>query len=109
MVIDDGGAIWLSNPWLVAVVVTFAVGLVLWCHRWLETGRAPTPRGLSVRTLRMAQRRPTSLDASTPAPMVVRISSNSTPALFAPPPLPMKNCAGILGLGKLIWRSRQSI
>jgi len=79
MVIDDGGAIWLSNPWLVAVVVALAVGLVLWCHRWLETGAAPAPRNLSVRTLRMAQRRPSTLDASTPAPIrpVLRTRANS--------------------------------
>ena len=79
MVIDDGGAIWLSNPWLVAIVLAFAVGLVLWCHRWLETGEAPAPRNLTVRTLRMAQRRPTTVDAPAPAPIrpVVRTRANS--------------------------------
>jgi hypothetical protein len=82
MVIDDGGAIWLSNPWLVAVVVTFAIGLVLWCHRWLETGAAPAPRNLSVRTLRMAQRRPITHDSSAPAPIrqVVRTRATSVGA-----------------------------
>lgn len=79
MVIDDGGAIWLSNPWLVAIVLAFAVGLVLWCHRWLETGAAPSPRNVSVRTLRMAQRRPPAVDASAPAPIrpVLRTRANS--------------------------------
>lgn len=67
MVIDDGGAIWLSNPWLVAIVVAFAVGLVLWCHRWLETGAAPTPRKLTARSFRMAQRRSTAVEGAAPA------------------------------------------
>jgi hypothetical protein len=85
MVIDDGGAIWLSNPWVVAIVVTFAVGLVLWCHRWLETGSAPTPRHLSARSFRMAERRSRTLDASAPAPIrpVLRTRANTIGARAA--------------------------
>ena len=95
MVIDDGGAIWLSNPWLVAIVVTFAVGLVLWCHRWLETGSAPAPRKLSARTLRMAQRRPTTDDAQAPAPLrpVLRTRANSIGAHLAGPGRLPRNAA----------------
>src|SRR5689334_12324512 len=78
MVIDDGGAIWLSNPWLVAIVVTFAVGLVLWCHRWLETGSAPTPRHLTARTFRMAERRPLSFDTNGPSQMRPVIRTRAT-------------------------------
>jgi len=85
MVIDDGGAIWLSNPWLVAIVIGFAVGIVLWCHRWLETGAAPSPRNLGARTPRRAQRRPTTLDASAPAPIrpVLRTRANTIGARTA--------------------------
>lgn len=56
MVIDDGGAIWLSNPWLAGAILVIVVGLVLWCHRWLETGRAPAPRALGIQAIRMSRR-----------------------------------------------------
>jgi hypothetical protein len=57
MVIDDGGAIWLSNPWLVSAVIAISVALVLWCHRWIETGKAPGPRSLGSQAVRMSRRR----------------------------------------------------
>jgi len=41
MVVDEMGTIWLSDPWLTAVFVAVAVGLMVWCHRWLETGTVP--------------------------------------------------------------------
>lgn len=44
MVIDESGTIWLANPWLTAALITFGVALIIWCHRWLETGAAPLPR-----------------------------------------------------------------
>ena len=44
MFVDEAGALWLSNPWLVIVLLSAAVGLVVWCHRWLEDGKAPLPR-----------------------------------------------------------------
>ena len=69
MVIDDGGAIWLSNPWIAAATLAFAVGLVLWCHRWLETGKAPAPRNLRVGTLSMARRASSVPDLPQPAPL----------------------------------------
>jgi len=47
MIVDDAGALWLSNPWIALMTLTVAVGLVVWCHRWLETGKAPTPRSLT--------------------------------------------------------------
>ena len=56
MVIDDGGAMWLSDPWLAGAALSFAVGLVMWCHRWLETGKAPAPRNLHSRMMPMARR-----------------------------------------------------
>jgi hypothetical protein len=56
MLVDDSGAFWLSNPWLAGAAIIFAVSLVLWCHRWLETGRVPTPRSLGVQAIRMPRR-----------------------------------------------------
>lgn len=44
MFVDESGALWLSNPWIAVVLLTTAVGLVYWCHRWLEDGKAPLPR-----------------------------------------------------------------
>jgi hypothetical protein len=44
MFVDEAGALWLSNPWIVVGLLGAAVGLVFWCHRWLESGRAPLPR-----------------------------------------------------------------
>jgi hypothetical protein len=57
MVIDDGGAIWLADPWLAGAIIVLAMALVLWCHRWIETGRAPAPRSLGVQAVRMTRRR----------------------------------------------------
>jgi hypothetical protein len=31
------------------MTLAIAVGLVVWCHRWLEAGRAPLPRGTATR------------------------------------------------------------
>ena len=44
MFVDEAGVLWLSNPWIVVGLLGVAVGLVFWCHRWLEIGRAPLPR-----------------------------------------------------------------
>ena len=91
MVIDDGGAIWLSNPWLVMAVLSFAVGLVLWCHRWLETGSAPAPRTLSTRAFCMAERRADSRAATEPAqlrPALRTRTSTLGARLTAPGTLP---------------------
>jgi hypothetical protein len=44
MFVDATGALWLSNPWIAVVLLAAAVGLVYWCHRWLEDGKAPLPR-----------------------------------------------------------------
>ena len=52
MFVDNGGALWLSDPSVVVLVLAGVVGLVYWCHRWLETGSMPTPRTMAVRHLR---------------------------------------------------------
>ncbi|HZO26268.1 MAG TPA: hypothetical protein VFH48_09805 [Chloroflexota bacterium] len=44
MFVDETGALWLSNPWIAVMLLAAAVGLVYWCHRWLESGKAPLPR-----------------------------------------------------------------
>ena len=49
MIVDEAGAIWLSDPLLVAVLLVGAVSIVYWCHRWLEDGRAPMPRTMTAR------------------------------------------------------------
>jgi len=43
MFVDEAGALWLSDPAMVAIILVAAVGLVYWCHRWLEDGSAPMP------------------------------------------------------------------
>jgi len=71
MLVDEGGVFWLSNPWLAGALIVLAVGLVLWCHRWLETGRVPAPRAQAVRLSRRERRarpmpvRPTLVAGST--------------------------------------------
>jgi hypothetical protein len=49
MFVDNGGALWLSDPTVVILVLAGVVGLVYWCHRWLETGTMPTPRSMAIR------------------------------------------------------------
>jgi hypothetical protein len=44
MFVDEAGALWLSDPAMVMIILAAAVGLVYWCHRWLEDGSAPMPR-----------------------------------------------------------------
>jgi hypothetical protein len=38
MSLDQQGFFWLSDPWVAAIAVVMAVGLLLWCHRSLKTG-----------------------------------------------------------------------
>jgi len=72
MVVDDGGALWLSNPWLAALALALAVGLVLWCHRWLETGRAPAPRNLRAQAVRFSRHRSHAAEAPASQPAAIR-------------------------------------
>jgi hypothetical protein len=44
MFVDESGALWLSDPAMVGLILAASVALVVWCHRWLETGSAPMPR-----------------------------------------------------------------
>ena len=43
MFVDEAGALWLSDPAMVGIILAASVALVMWCHRWLESGRAPMP------------------------------------------------------------------
>ena len=49
MFVDESGALWLSSPWIAIVLLAAVVGLVYWCHRWLEDGKAPLPRHTAAR------------------------------------------------------------
>jgi len=83
MVIDDGGALWLSNPWLAALAVALAVGLVLWCHRWLETGRAPAPRQLRVQAVRFARSRTRVQESPAFVPAALRPVTRTRPTAIS--------------------------
>ena len=37
MSLDQQGFFWLSNPWIAALAIVMAIGLLLWCHRSLRT------------------------------------------------------------------------
>ncbi len=50
MFVDEAGALWLSNPWIVGFLLAGVVGLVAWCHQWLETGRPPMPHTTILRS-----------------------------------------------------------
>ena len=49
MFVDNGGALWLSDPTVALVVLVGVVGLIMWCHRWLENGSMPVPRSMAIR------------------------------------------------------------
>jgi hypothetical protein len=55
MFVDNSGAFWLSDPVLVLALIAGAVALMVWCHRWSETGTMPLPRGMMVRRLGASQ------------------------------------------------------
>jgi hypothetical protein len=50
MFVDEAGALWLSNPWIVGFLLAAVVGSVAWCHQWLETGRPPMPHTTILRS-----------------------------------------------------------
>jgi hypothetical protein len=50
MFVDEAGALWLSNPWIVGVVLAGLLALVAWCHQWLENGRPPMPHTTILRS-----------------------------------------------------------
>ena len=43
MGLDQQGYLWLSNPWIVALTLVVAIGLLLWCHRSLAEAGAERP------------------------------------------------------------------
>jgi hypothetical protein len=84
MFVDESGALWLSSPWLVVVLLGGAVGLVYWCHRWLEDGRAPLPRRAATRIRDGALRGRVLRQRQAIRPSVVtvaRFASSGRPAL----------------------------
>ncbi|MGE3270508.1 MAG: hypothetical protein AB7P40_17270 [Chloroflexota bacterium] len=60
MFVDSSGALWLSDPSTVFIVLGIVVGLTVWCHRWLETGEMPAPRSMAIR-MRTYHRQPRTL------------------------------------------------
>jgi hypothetical protein len=56
MFVDETGALWIANPWVAIVMVLGVVGLVVWCHRWLESGQAPLPRARASRSVGRVER-----------------------------------------------------
>ena len=39
MVVDAQGLLWITDPWLALLGASLLMGLVLWCHAWIATGR----------------------------------------------------------------------
>jgi hypothetical protein len=46
---DEYGILWLADPWVAAGVLLALVGLFLWSHGWVASGRPPSPRAMAVR------------------------------------------------------------
>jgi hypothetical protein len=40
MSLDQQGYLWVSDPWIAALVIVAAVGIVIWCHHLL-LGESP--------------------------------------------------------------------
>lgn len=57
MFVDSSGAFWLSDPMLALALIAGAVALLVWCHRWSETGAMPLPRGVAMGRLGAGQGR----------------------------------------------------
>ena len=74
MFVDEAGALWLSNPWMAVVLISAAVGLVYWCHRWLEDGKAPLPRNTAARVRDGALRGRTIRQRQAVRPSVVTVA-----------------------------------
>ena len=49
MTFDEYGLLWLADPWVTVGVLLAVVGLFLWSHAWVASGRPPSPRAMAVR------------------------------------------------------------
>jgi hypothetical protein len=56
MIVDDAGLIWMTNLWLALGFLLIALGLTLFSHGWIATGRPPRPRQMAVRIRRRRPR-----------------------------------------------------
>jgi hypothetical protein len=65
MIVDDAGLIWISNLWLALGFLLIVLGLTLFSHGWVATGRAPRPRQMAVR-IRRRRTRVASAPVATP-------------------------------------------
>ncbi len=52
MTVDDAGLFWITNFWLAVGFLLIAVGLTLFSHGWIVTGRPPRPRQMAIRMRR---------------------------------------------------------
>jgi predicted signal transduction protein with EAL and GGDEF domain len=67
MTVDDAGLIWITNFWLAVGFLLIALGLTLFSHGWIATGRAPRPRRMAVR-MRRRRQRPAGVVPASPRP-----------------------------------------
>ena len=52
MSLDQQGYFWLSNPWIAALAIVMAVGLLVWCHRSFSSDGSRQSVAVPVRTRR---------------------------------------------------------
>ena len=45
MSLDEQRVLWISDPWVAAIVIVTAIGLIVWCH--LRLGRADAGRAMA--------------------------------------------------------------
>jgi hypothetical protein len=86
MTVDEAGALWLSDPWVVLVTLLGALALIVWCHRWLEAGAAPLPRQMATRVRGRAARSGRARRRATAHPSVATIAGFGRAARPARPP-----------------------
>jgi len=84
MFVDEAGALWLSNPWIAVLLLAAAIGLVYWCHRWLEDGKAPLPRHTASRIRDGALQGRTIRQRQAIRPSVVTVARFATTERSAP-------------------------
>lgn len=52
MSLDQQGYLWLSDPWMAALMIVVAVGLLLWCHQSLSSDESQQSVAMPARTRR---------------------------------------------------------
>jgi hypothetical protein len=57
MSLDQQGFVWMHNPWIAALAIVVAVGLLLWCHLSLGADDLMRPAAASARFRRSPRSR----------------------------------------------------